>query len=70
MKVPDVSVLRRDTAARIAGDRLGCMACLRSEVLTADSAGAYLEGGWPECCGATMSLVKGAPITGSESVKP
>lgn len=70
MKVPDVAAFRRDTAERLAGDRLGCMACLRSEVLTADSAGAYLEGGWPECCGATMSLVKGAPAPAGESVKP
>jgi hypothetical protein len=57
MKVPDIAVLRRDTAARLAGDGLACMTCRRSEVLTADSAVAYLEGGWPECCGTTMVVV-------------
>jgi hypothetical protein len=70
MKLPDIDKFRHDTAERLAGDRLGCMACLRSEVLTAQSAGAYLEGGWPECCGATMSLVKGAPAPDGASVKP
>jgi hypothetical protein len=43
---------------------LGCSRCERTVVCSAEEVGIYMRGGWPKCCGETMTLFIQANLPG------